>query len=145
VADDEQLLDTDEFRRWQHAATEARASASVQSASGFHQWACFMAEQAAQLSVKGLLHGLGAGAWGHDLVGLGRMVEAAVGSDLPADVAAAHRRLSRYYIPTRYPDAHPGGAPGEHFGPDDATSALSDVDAIATFVVTLWEQLGGPA
>ncbi len=48
---------------------------------------------------------------------------------------ACHRRLSRYHIPTRYPDAYPGGAPGEHVGPDDATSALSDVDAIATFVV----------
>lgn len=145
MAGDEPLLDTDEFRRWRKAGAEARDSAAVQAAAGFSQWACFMAEQAAQLWVKGLLHGVGAGAWGHDLVALGRMVEEAMHSELPADVAAAHRRLSRYYIPTRYPDAHPGGAPGEHFGPDDAASALEDADAVAAFIASIWDQLGGAA
>ncbi len=115
----------------------------MQADAGFHQWACFMAEQASQLVVKGLLHGLGAGAWGHDLVSLGRAVEEATSAGLPDDVAASLRRLSRFYIPTRYPDAHPGGAPGEHFGPDDAVAALTDADTVADFVERLWRDLGG--
>lgn len=139
----EPLLDHEEHRRWETAATEARGSAAVQAQAGFHQWACFMAEQASQLWVKALLHGIGDGAWGHDLVALGRRVEEATSSALPAEVAAALRRLSRFYIPTRYPDAHPGGSPGEHFGPDDAASALVDADALAAFTSGVWRSLGG--
>ncbi|MGH9228819.1 MAG: HEPN domain-containing protein [Acidimicrobiales bacterium] len=36
-----------------------------------HNWRCFLAEQAAQMAMKALLHGLGRGPWGHDLVDLG--------------------------------------------------------------------------
>ncbi|MGH2736718.1 MAG: HEPN domain-containing protein [Actinomycetota bacterium] len=46
----------------------ARRAADVQHAAALHNWACFAAEQAAQLALKGLLHGLGLGPWGHDLV-----------------------------------------------------------------------------
>ncbi|MGH2450859.1 MAG: hypothetical protein ACRDGE_06260 [Candidatus Limnocylindria bacterium] len=40
-----------------------------------------------------------------------RLVEAvaAAGIDVSADAADAARRLSRHYIPARYPDAHPSG------------------------------------
>lgn len=41
------------------------------------------------------------------------------------ELADAFRRLSRQYIPTRYPDAHPGGATGTHYGETDARKHLT--------------------
>lgn len=40
-----------------------------------HNWRCFLAEQAAQMAMKALLHGLGRGPWGHDLMELGKALD----------------------------------------------------------------------
>lgn len=137
-------LDDDEFGRWQDAAARALAAADVQRGAGFHEWACFLCEQAAQLSVKGLLHGLGLGAWGHDLSAL----VARVPSDLDGWPAAHQReaeRLSRFYIPTRYPDAVPGAIPGVRFDAEDSSSALADARSILDSVQAGWRKLrAGP-
>lgn len=42
-------------------------------------------------------------------------------------------RLNRFYIPTRYPDAFPQGAPASQFFEADARQALTDAKGIATF------------
>jgi HEPN domain-containing protein len=100
-----------------------------------------MAEQAAQLSVKGLLHGIGAGAWGHDLVVLGGAVAKHLQQVTPPDVDAALRRLSRHYIPARYPDAHPSGPPASYYGASDSQQALADFALVQQFVATVWSRL----
>jgi hypothetical protein len=56
-----EVLDDVEYRRRREAGAEALSAARVQAEAGFHNWACFLAEQSAQLSAKGLLHGLSAG------------------------------------------------------------------------------------
>ncbi len=135
------MLDRDEFKRWREAADNARRAAEVQANAGLPQWACFLAEQAAQLAMKGLLHGLGVGAWGHDLVRLGTLTTEAFSKALPQMVEAALRRLSRHYIPARYPDAHPAGPPGSHYGAEDAAQALADMAGVIGFVDETWERL----
>src|SRR5206468_3938142 len=50
-------LDEDEFHRWRGEADRALSGARAQGDLGLHNWACFGAEQAAQLALKGLLHG----------------------------------------------------------------------------------------
>src|SRR6266536_4746677 len=97
-------VDRDEFARWRSEADAALRGARLQADALLHNWACFAAEQAAQLAVKGLLHGLGRGPWGHDLVRLGELIGAA-GIDFSPGVLDAMRRLGRHYIPARYPDA----------------------------------------
>lgn len=139
------MVDSNEFGRWREAADVARRAGQVQADATFHNWACFLAEQAAQLAVKGLMHGIGAGAWGHDLVQLGEGIVAATGDPLPADVAAALRRLSRHYIPARYPDAHPSGSPGMHYGSEDAQQALTDLTVVLQLVDDLWARLSQAA
>lgn len=106
------MLDRSEFERWQEAADDALSGARAQHEAGLHNWACFLAEQAAQLAFKGLLHGVGAPAWGQDLVDLGERVQSALNVALPDPASASLRRLSRHYVASRYPDAHPAGAPG---------------------------------
>ncbi len=135
------MLDQDEYKRWRQAADEARRGAEVQTSAGLYNWACFLTEQAAQLAVKGLLHGIGAGAWGHDLVSLGRALSETVGETIPDQIAAALRRLSRHYIPARYPDAHPSGPPGAYYGQEDADQAIEDLQAILRHVDDLWSRL----
>lgn len=135
------MLDGSEFKRWREAAEGAKRSAELQAQAGLFNWACFMAEQAAQLAVKGLLHGMGAGAWGHDLLALGDPLSEQAGLPLPASVVGALQRLSRHYIPARYPDAYAGGSPQAHYGPDDATQALEDLAAVAAHVDNFWDEL----
>lgn len=139
------MVDRDEFLRWREAAEGARRSADVQTRAHLYNWACFLAEQAAQLAIKGLLHGIGAGAWGHDLVELGRALADKMENAIPNQVAAALRRLSRHYIPARYPDAHPSGPPGAHYGREDADQALADLATILQHVDGLWTELSTPA
>lgn len=135
------LLDDPEYRRWGEAGADALAAARVQADAGFHHWACFLAEQSAQLWVKGLLHGLGVGAWGHDLVELGQAWGDAMGEIHVAELSGALQRLSRHYIPPRYPDAHPAGSPGSHYGDTDSAGAIADAEYVAAAVSSVWERL----
>jgi HEPN domain-containing protein len=125
-------IDVDEFRRWRAQADSALAAARATQAAQ-PAWACFLAEQAAQLAVKGLLHAAGLGAWGHDLVALEARLREPLGAAW-TDRSAEAARLARHYVPTRYPDAHPGGVPAERYGADDARGALADAEAILAAV-----------
>ena len=133
-------LDEEEFRRWRTDAGRALQSARHQADGGFHNWACFTAEQAAQLAVKAILHGLGRAPWGHDLVGL---VQSAAdgGLSVPDDVNEASLRLARHYIPARHPDAHASGPAGTRYGAADAREALDDAGTILRFVDSSWAAL----
>jgi len=136
---DQRPFDSEEFRRWRDEASQALRGATLQHDAGLHNWACFLAEQSAQLAVKGLLHGLGRGPWGHDLVRLGELARDALA--VPEEVADACRRLSRHYIPARYPDAHPSGPPGPHYGAADSEEAIRDARALLEFVDRAWAEL----
>ena len=122
---------------WLHQAQADLDLARVSAGAGHHEWACFACHQAVEKALKALHLSKGQQAWGH---GLGRSFR-----DLPLDVAqhlAAEvsdledrlRILDTFYIPTRYPDSLPEGAPTDHFGrlqSDDALHhARSVVDAI---------------
>lgn len=136
------IVDAPEFTRWRKDAASALRSAELQADAGLHNWACFAAEQAAQLAVKALLHGIGAAPWGHDLEDLARRLTAA-GVPVAADLEASLLRLKRHYIPARYADAHPGGSASDQYLESDARAAIADAEAILTFVDDAWERLAG--
>ncbi len=135
------MLDGTEFTRWRRAADEALEGARANVGAGLHHWACFLAEQSAQLAVKALLHGVGRAPWGHDLVTLGRAASDALGGSLGGAAEAALRRLSRHYIPARCPDAVPSGSPGEHYGVEDSRQAIDDARLVASVVDEAWRRL----
>ncbi|MDZ4825177.1 MAG: HEPN domain-containing protein [Actinomycetota bacterium] len=134
-------LDAPEYERWLEAARRAIGAARLQADHGYHEWACFLAEQAAQLGTKGLLHGIGVAAWGHDLGVLCQAVAESLGSSWPGDASRWAERLSRFYIPTRYPDAVPGRIPGARYDADDSGEALADAEAMLGAVVGAWAEL----
>jgi HEPN domain-containing protein len=105
------LRDEDEYERWLDAGRSSLRMVDLAIGAGEHAAACFHAEQASQLALKAVLHGLGRGdrAFGHSLVTLGRATQQALGVLLPESLQDALVRLARHYIPTRYPDACPKG------------------------------------
>ena len=126
-------LDEPEFRRWRHQADRTVDTAVLAADGDRPEWACFLAEQAAQQAVKGLLHGVGEGPWGHDLTVLVAKASEALGEVLsPLEDEAA--RLGRHYIPARYPDAHPSGPSGTHYRASDAEAALADARRVLAAV-----------
>lgn len=134
------MIDEKEFLRWRAEADRGLRSARLQADEGLHNWACFSAEQAAQLAVKALLHGVGAAPWGHDLEELaGRARDQSF--ELPESVADALRRLSRLYIPSRYPDAHAAGEPAAHFAASDSDAAMGDARDVLCWVDDQWSNL----
>lgn len=137
------VLDHTEYERWRRSAERAREVATANARDAFHQWACFLCEQSAQLALKGLLHGVGAGgiARGHDLARLADAVEADLEVEVPAAVRAGLRRLARTYTAARYPDALADGTADEAFGREDAEQSLADAAAVLALVGTAWAAL----
>lgn len=135
------MVDGAEFERWRAEAGGALEAARVQAGASLHNWACFAAEQAAQRAVKAFLHGVGAGPWGHDLVRLGAMLAGVLGDAWPQALDERLRRLSRHYIPARYPDAHPAWPASAHYGAEDARQAIGDAEEVLGTVDSRWAQL----
>lgn len=137
------MLDVEEFGRWRGQAASALDTAGLAAAGGRWEWSCFLGEQAAQLAVKGLLHGLGEEAWGHDLVVLVQRAATALGPAWPTETADPAARLSRHYIATRYPDAHASGEPGAHYRAGDAEQAMADARTLLAATNQAWAEVGG--
>jgi len=97
-----------------------------------HEWACFAAQQAAEKAVKALHLAMNQDAWGHVIARLLR--------ELPDSVAVADGLLEKaqvldnFYIPARYPNSHPQGAPFEHYGRLQSEEAIRYAGEILEFV-----------
>ena len=101
-------------------------------ASGRHEWACFASHQAAEKAVKALHLKLGQEAWGHMVAKLLSELPDLV--QLPAALLEKAKVLDNFYVPTRYPNAHPEGAPFEHYGRLQSEEAISYASEIIEFV-----------
>ena len=123
-------LDWVEYDRWQEQAASARVAAEGAASVEAHGWACFLYEQSAQLSLKGLLHAAGLEGWGHDVMVLCERAEGGLTAGWGPEVVEAAARLARHYIPSRYPDAVPAGPPASHYTLADARSARSDCELV---------------
>lgn len=100
--------------------------------SGKHEWACFAAQQAAEKAVKALHLSRGQEAHGHMVAKLLRELPEAV--KVASNLIDKAHVLDSFYIPTRYPNGHPSGAPFEHYGPLQSDEALAHARAILEFV-----------
>ena len=114
---------------WLRQAELDLAAARDLSATAHYEWACFLCQQAAEKGVKALHESQGIEAWGHAIVGLLAGVE-----EVPDEVLDAGRVLDRHYIPTRYPNTHPAGAPGDMYTARDAEQALGDAETVLDHV-----------
>ncbi|MBW2039122.1 MAG: HEPN domain-containing protein [Deltaproteobacteria bacterium] len=86
------------------------------------EWACFIAQQAAEKALKAVFQRLNAVAWGHSVFDLLRVLSERTAVD--EDFLNCARILDKYYIPTRYPNGFDSGSPYEYFTRRDAEDAI---------------------
>ena len=94
-----------------------------------HEWACFAAHQCAEKAVKALHLYLKQEAWGHVVSRL--LTELPV--PVPGDLIEKAMVLDGFYIPTRYANGHPEGAPYEHYGDLQSREAVGYAREILEF------------
>ncbi|MGB9723127.1 MAG: HEPN domain-containing protein [Chloroflexia bacterium] len=117
---------------WFRQALRDLEQAEDSRQAGRHEWACFASHQAAEKAIKALHLHLGQEAWGHSVARLLQDLPATV--PVPPELIEQGRVLDNFYIPSRYPNSHPEGAPFEHYGPLQSGEALHYARAIVEFV-----------
>jgi len=120
---------------WMEEAKGEFKAAKDLSKTSNYAWCCFTCQQAAEKALKAILEHFGSPTAGHSLIALINEVSGLV--LVPKEVEAACRMLNRYYIPTRYPNAFPSGAPVHMFYEDDATGALQHAEKVMNFARTV--------
>ncbi|MFH1570119.1 MAG: HEPN domain-containing protein [Gemmatimonadota bacterium] len=122
-------------RDWLGQARRDLEQARHSETGGFHEWACFAAQQGAEKAVKAVLQHAGATAFGHSVTGLLQALPETAG--VTAELLDAARELDKHYIPARYPNSHPEGSPHEFYTPADARRALDHGQRIVEFCAGL--------
>jgi HEPN domain-containing protein len=98
---------------------------------GYYEWACFAAYQAAEKAVRAVIQKHGGQAWSHSVTGLLQALPEAMRP--PDQILDAARGVDKHYIPARYPNAHPQGAPYEYYTRAEAERALDQAGQIMGF------------
>jgi len=122
-------------RDWMDQAEGDLEHARSDMERGFHDWACFSAQQAAEKAVKAVFQGMGAEAWGHSVSDL--LMELAKTHEVPESLIDGALELDKAYIPARYPDAHPSGSPRRRFTREEARRLIGHATAILEFCAGL--------
>jgi len=96
-----------------------------------YEWSCFSAQQSAEKAVKALYESLGARVLGHSV---STLLQKLPKQERP-DVALVNeaKLLDRHYIPTRYTNSHPEGAPMDYYTRQDALEALRIAEKIQQY------------
>lgn len=118
-------------RDWLNQALRDLEQAEDSQRADRHEWACFAAQQAAEKAVKALHLHHGQEAWGH--------IVARLLQELPEAISVSEKLIDKakvldnFYIPARYPNSHPSGAPFEHYGPLQSDMAIAYAREIVDF------------
>ena len=95
------------------------------------EWACFAAHQAAEKAVKSLYQSLHVDVIGHSV---SRMLQDLPAShNSPEEVVERAKELDKHYIPSRYPNFHPEGAPMDYYTGAEARRAVEGAERIIGF------------
>jgi HEPN domain-containing protein len=116
---------------WLRQASKDLEHAKRSVELGDYEWACFAAHQAAEKAIKALYQKLKVEVWGHSV---SRMIELLPEEHRPPrEMVEKAKRLDRHYIPTRYPNFHPEGAPADYYTSKDALEAVGYAEEIVGY------------
>ena len=135
---------TREGRRWVAQALHDLVTAELLVEHGRSPVACFLAQQAAEKALKGLLYHDGADiVLGHSVAAVCR--EVASRHPVLAPHCGAWSTLDQHYIPSRYPDALPGGTPADVYTHEQAVQAVDLCTEVIDRIRRLvgWPESGG--
>lgn len=130
-----------EGRRWLEQAREDLRWADHLAHEGGYHIACFLAQQVAEKALKGFLYSRGV-----DLVmthSVDELLRMATAHDAAfRTTPKAWASLDGYYVPTRYPNALPGGIPARAFTKEMAAGAVGLAREVVEFVAPRIEAKG---
>lgn len=129
----EYQFDRDEWERYLKQGLRNIESAKGDKEEGDYEWACFKAQQAVELILKGFLRAMGKVATGHSLIKLLADITA-LGIAIPKEIESCSRELDKVYIPTRYPDVYAWGAPMDYYSEDNAIESIKCAENILIFI-----------
>ena len=125
---------------WFRQALRDLEQAEESRERGKHEWACFAAHQAAEKAVKALHLHFGQEAWGHVVARLLRELPPEVRPH--AELVEKARVLDNFYVPTRYPNAHPSGSPKVRYTKTEAERLIGHAQKIIEFCEGFLSELG---
>lgn len=124
---------------WFRQAEINLEQAAESATAGRHEWACFAAQQAAEMAVKALHQHAGQDAWGHVVR---ELLETLPSELVPGgELIDSARALDLHYIAARYPNGHVRGTPHENYGLLQSREALVHARAILEYCRL---QMAGP-
>jgi HEPN domain-containing protein len=116
-------------KRWLRQAENDLDFARLALREGFYSQACFMSHQVAEKALKAIAYFRGDRyVTAHSLLEI--ILNVVPDYEQLSHLERTARMLDRYYIPTRYPDALPGGVPFETYDQEEAEAAVEDADSI---------------
>ncbi len=122
-----------EGQRWLGQAQHDLRAADPNRREGFPEIAWFLAQQAAEKSLKAFLYAQGERpVMGH---ATHRPVQTCAEYEVVfLELLDGCRQLDQYYIPTRYPNGLPDGIPHDVYTPTQAAQAVQLAEQIVQFV-----------
>jgi HEPN domain-containing protein len=105
----------------------------------FFNWACFSSQQSAEKALKAVFQKLGVEAWGHSVADL--LQELSKEYPYSEELMNAALELDKAYIPTRYPNAHPSGAPKSRYTKEEAQRLIKNAEKILQFSKSILSEL----
>lgn len=114
---------------WFHQAENDWDWGNHSMASGHFSQTCFIAQQVAEKALKALCYFKG-----YDIIRTHSVRKIAQELGINGEIESIAKQLDLYYIPTRYPDSLPEGAPFESFTHDQAESALKQALVLLNYV-----------
>jgi HEPN domain-containing protein len=116
---------------WLRQAARDLEQARSSVAGGFFEWACFAAHQAAEKAVKAVVECVGGAPWGHSV----RFLLESLPSPpvVPPETLDHARELDHFYVPTRYPNGFPAGAPMDYYSRENAEDAVRRASALLDY------------
>jgi HEPN domain-containing protein len=119
--------------QWLDSAEDDLSFAQLGFREKYFSQACFLSQQVVEKSLKGFLL-----AKGRTYPRLHKVIELAkLCNEIAADLEPLKddlKLIDEFYIPTRYPDAVPGGLAEGLPGPDEARSALETAAKILQLI-----------
>jgi HEPN domain-containing protein len=132
-----------EATRWYRQAAYDLKAARWNIKGGFHNTACFLAQQAGEKALKSLLYYSGArkqALFTHSIVEMIGAVDKKVPS--LGEILEEARELDLHYIPSRYPNGLPSGYPHQFYGKETSEKAVNGSEKIFELVTGHYSSAG---
>jgi len=119
------------YRDWLRQAKRDLDHARLALSGGNYEWACFAAQQSAEKAVKALFLKMNYSAWGHLVSAL--LQQLLKPCQVDEALIKAGKGLDKHYIPARYPNSYPQGAPFDYYTEEEAKRAIGHSEQICSF------------